>query len=135
MLFCDDAAGSHLGVVCYEPGCQGVPWTLSNRFWQEEPWAVDVTAFAWDPNGRCLYVSTSGIYGSGDVFALSLPERLSRKVTLPLDGKLVENGRYITTLTRIDTTRQALTYEVEYFDSANGPTVEQKSLPLPACVG
>jgi hypothetical protein len=134
MLFCDDAAGSHLGIVCNRPGCDETPWSLADRFWQDETWASDVTAFAWDKNGKCLYVSTSEVYGTGDVFALNLPERRYVKVSLPLDGKLLANGRYDTTLKVMDTAANILTYEVEYFDSVRGrPVRELKSLALPAC--
>jgi hypothetical protein len=134
MLFCDDAAGSHVGIICYQPGCEEPPWSLSDRFWQDEIWASDVTAFAWDKNAKCLYISTSEIYGAGDVFALNLPERRYAKVSLALNGRLLPNGRYITTLKAMDTVRNVLTYDVEYFDSVSDRTVrEVKSLALPAC--
>jgi hypothetical protein len=134
MLFCDDAEGSQLGIICYQPGCEETPWSLSDRFWQDAAWATDVTAFAWDKNGKCLYVSTSEVYGTGEVFALNLPERRYVKVLPPLNGRLVENGRYATTLKAMDTTRNVLTYDVEYFDSVRArPVREPKSLALPAC--
>ena len=134
MLFCDDAGGSNVGITCYQAGCDEPPWGLLDRFWQDEVWASDVTAFAWDKNGKCLYISTSEIYGTGDVFALNLAERRYVKVALALNGKLLPNGGYETTLKAMDTTKNVLTYDVEYFDSVSDrPVRELKSLTLPAC--
>jgi hypothetical protein len=134
MLFCDDAAGANVGIVCYQPGCDETPWDLSDRFWQDQVWASDVTAFAWDKNGKCLYISTSEIYGAGDLFALNLPARRYVKVSLALDGRLCPTCRYATTLKSIDLTKNVLTYDVEYFDSvSNRPVRELKRLGLPAC--
>jgi hypothetical protein len=134
VLFCDDAVGSNLGIVCYLPGCEEPPWSLSDRFWQDEAWATDVTAFAWDRNGKCLYISTSGVYGTGDVFALNLSVRRYVKVSVPLNGKLLEKGTYNSKLKAMDTGKSILTYDVEYFDSVSDrPVREPKSLALPAC--
>ncbi len=63
MLFNDDAAGTHLGVVLYQAGFGDI-WRNHKRFWQEKAWAVDVSSFAWDKSSDFLYISTSGIYGT-----------------------------------------------------------------------
>src|SRR4029079_14165105 len=122
-----------LGILCYRPGYDEAPWSLAERFWQDQAWASDVTAFAWDKNGKCLYVSTGEVYGTGDVFALNLSQRRYIKVSPMFDGKLLENGRYETTLKAMDTAANILTYDIEYFDSVRGrPVRELKSLALPA---
>jgi hypothetical protein len=136
MVFCDDAVGSHLGVVCYAPGsqCDERPWSLDNRFWQDTAWANDVTAFAWDPSGRCLYVSTDEIYGAGDVFVLDLVKRTSVALQLHLKGRIVANGRYSSTLTRVDLDKHRLEYTVEYFDeSRQKPASETNWIELGKC--
>ena len=78
MLFCEDALGSHLGVIYYK--IMGVPlkgeWSLTDRFWQQEDWGAGVTAFAWDSAGKYLFVSTSAISGTGYyVYRLDLINR------------------------------------------------------------
>src|SRR5262245_55194125 len=64
-LFCEDALGAYLAVMYIEP--LGAPaaqpfagaWELDNRIWQDGLWASDVTSFAWSPDGKRLYVTTS----------------------------------------------------------------------------
>jgi hypothetical protein len=137
LLFCDDAAGSHLAAACYAPGCgeaHGQAWSLSNRVWQGAPWSDDVTAFAWDPNGTCLYVSTSETYGTGQLFALNLHTRHYSAVPVRLDRTPAPKTAYATTLLALDARGGVLTYDVEYVDGARGETVrEAKTLALPAC--
>jgi hypothetical protein len=88
LVSCEDALGSYLGVMHY--GRLGVPvsgkWSLGDRFWQEKPWAQDVTAYAWSSDGKNLYVSTSGIYGEIGIYQLDLPNRTSRRI-YPTDEK------------------------------------------------
>jgi hypothetical protein len=135
MLFCDDALGSNLGVICYAGHpCTRPPWDVVNRFWQEPRWATDVTAFAWHPNKACVYVSSSEIYGEGDVYALDLPDRLVTTLPLKTTGKLAPGHRYNTTLTRIDDEGRMLEYAVEYFDPTRSrTTTEVVTIPLPPC--
>jgi hypothetical protein len=133
MVFCDDALGSHLGGSLLRPRVRG-PFDLHDRFWQEAAWASNVTAFAWDRNGKCLYVSTSGTYGTGDLFALNLRARRFTKIPLRLTGTLLPNYTYVTTLKNLDMIKNVLIYEIEYFDAAQGKTAnESLSLALPAC--
>jgi hypothetical protein len=135
VLFCDDAAGSSLGVVCYSGStCDQSPWQLASRFWQEERWARDVTAFAWDPDGTCLYVSTSEIYGEGDLFALDLLKQKVIRVPLQIQGKLQAKSRYSTEIVRVNTVTQQLEYRVEYADAVSGgPKSEVAHVPLHRC--
>jgi hypothetical protein len=135
VVFCDDGLGTHLGIICYAPGCgEGeAPWSLEDRFWQESSWS-DVTAFAWDPNGQCLYVSTAEAYGPGDLYAVSLTRRKQRAVPLQLEGKVVKNGRHVTTITGLQVAKHRLIYELEYFGQRERKTVtEVHTLTIPAC--
>ncbi len=136
MVFCDDAAGTHIGVICYAAGsrCEEGPWTLDGRFWQEGAWADDVTAFAWDPNGKCLYVSTAEVYGAGDVFVLNLPTRTYKAVTELRAAQLIEKQLYTTYLSRLDATGRLLEYTLTYFDDSKHEVVsESKTLEMKQC--
>ncbi len=132
LLFCDDAAGSTLGVACYSGvSCEKPPWQLAARFWQEERWARDVTAFAWDPDGSCLYVSTSGIYGQGNVFALDLPRQKATVLPVKVSGQLRPKTTYSTELLR---TSDTLEYKIEYGDVlTGGRRTEVVAVPLGHC--
>ena len=80
-LFCDDAAGSNIGVVNALPGAgpgkidlgelkEWNNWDVNSRFWQDKEWATDVTSFAWSPDLKFLYVATGEVYGT--VLCISL---------------------------------------------------------------
>lgn len=96
IAFCEDALGAYIAVACYNPGvCEKSEypdkttrfdgWSFQSRIWQQDPWTSDVTAFAWSPDGKYLYVSTSEIYGSGALYALNLEKRTFRQL-LPTGG-------------------------------------------------
>lgn len=76
-VFCEDALAVHIGVVYAAQ--MGIPidgaWSLTDRFWQEPRWGADVNTFAWSPDGASLFVSTSGVYGTGGLFRLDLLDR------------------------------------------------------------
>ncbi len=136
LVFCDDAAGTHIGVVCRSPGerCDSAPWSLDDRFWQQSAWASDVTGFAWDPTGACLYVSTSEVYGSGELYILKLASRSAIAAPLALRGRLAQNGRYNTQIKSLDVGAGKLRYMVEYFDEAKSQSAsEMQSLVLTSC--
>lgn len=77
-MFCDDASGTSIGVVYSSPGDpRSSKWSLSDRFWQEPSWCLDVTSFLWIPDGNRLAIATSGIYGTGSLYLLSLDDRES----------------------------------------------------------
>lgn len=86
LLFCEDALGDYLAVVYLEPMGRpaAVPfaaaWKIDDRVWQEGLWAADVTSFAWSPDGKRLYVTTSEVYGSGGLFELDLVSRKARQI-------------------------------------------------------
>lgn len=82
-VFCDGALGTQIGVVLAGLTDLAEPWSgwrPDQRFWQEEPWATDVTSIAWDPFGNTLFVATSEVYGDGGVFALDLANRKHERV-------------------------------------------------------
>jgi hypothetical protein len=72
-VFCDDAVGTNIAVYYAQLGePKYEKWTLTRRFWQDEPWAADVSALGWVPGRNLLVVTTSEIYGAGAVFLLNL---------------------------------------------------------------
>ena len=90
-LFCDDAAGSNIGVVNALPGAgpgkidlgelkEWNNWDVNNRFWQDKDWATDVTSFAWSPDLKFLYVATGEVYGTGCLYKLDLVARTAKKL-------------------------------------------------------
>jgi hypothetical protein len=84
MIYCEDALGDHLAVIYAAP--IGAPvdesgkWSLKNRYWFDPLWASDITGFKWSSDGHELFVSTSGIYGSGGLFKLDLFKRKSTQL-------------------------------------------------------
>ncbi|MCB0220695.1 MAG: hypothetical protein KDH09_13430 [Chrysiogenetes bacterium] len=91
-VFCDDAAGVHVGIVCVKLECERyVRWDAANRFWQEKEWASDVREYVWLDGGSRLLVGTSEIYGTGLCYVLDIPTRLATALKLPEElGKYVE---------------------------------------------
>lgn len=77
MVFNEFALGEHIGVIYYSQMANPADgkWWISQRFWQARPWNEDVTSFAWDNNGKFLYVATSGVYGDGGLFRLDLHQK------------------------------------------------------------
>jgi hypothetical protein len=72
-VFCDDAVGTNIAVFY---SALGEPrfdkWTVQRRFWQDEPWSLDVHTLGWVPDRDLLVVTTSEIYGHGAVYLLDL---------------------------------------------------------------
>ncbi|MEJ2061105.1 MAG: hypothetical protein P8Y64_11580 [Gammaproteobacteria bacterium] len=133
-LFCDDALGSNIGIINTAdgagPGTIPLPqpktwdkWDVNDRFWQQPEWATDVNSFAWSPDLRFLYVATSGIYGTGDLYKLDLVKRTY--VTLLPDSRTpVElNHGFTTEITHVDIKTGELTVEFETFRKSAGKTV------------
>jgi|GEM_PF-5085980 len=87
LFFNEDALGTQIGVIYY--GLMRSPkngsWSLTDRFWQKEDWSMDVTTIAWGPNGKYLYVATSGTYGVGAVYELDLYSRIYRQIFPDID--------------------------------------------------
>lgn len=85
-VFCDDALGTNIAVLY---GAAGDPrynkWTLTRRFWQGDPWAADVHGLGWVPGSNLLVVTTSEIYGEGEIFLLNLEEQTFKVLASPKD--------------------------------------------------
>ena len=99
-VFCDDAAGVNIGVVNTKP--RGGSWDVDDRFWQERAWATDITSFAWSPDLRSLYVGTSEIYGSGNLYKLDLVNRKSEVLVPKPDWKVDPKAGHSTEILAID---------------------------------
>jgi hypothetical protein len=135
LLFCEDALGDYIGIVYYD--LMGAPspidfarglseedrvdcykkWSLGNRMWQESLWASDVTSYAWTPDGTKLYLTTSGIYGSGAFYELDLIRKNHRQIA-PSNRKATagEPGPgYV--ITRIDNKEKKIFYKVVLWNS------------------
>lgn len=97
MLFCRDAAGSYIGIICNTGICQKTElpagtkrfeaWNLADGMWQERIWASDVTSFAWSPDQKYVFVATDEIYGSGGLYQLDLERRKTLQL-LPTDRQV-----------------------------------------------
>jgi hypothetical protein len=134
VLDCESALGVTVGVVCFGApnlDCLKEPW-WDKRFWQDSRWANDVTAFAWDPNGKCLYVSTSEIYGDGGLFALDLQNR--RFTSVSPAGLSATKDFVGTLIDTLDPTGGLLQYHVRYLAPSDvKETIKAMTLKLPAC--
>ena len=78
MVFRDDALGTTIGVVATDlPKSNDLEagWLQERRFWQEKAWCINVTSLGWSEDGRYLFVATSDIYGSGNIYQLDLEKR------------------------------------------------------------
>jgi len=75
-VFCDDALGTHLGVVhvALVSPATAAAWSLDNRFWQNADWSADASAYAWVAPD-VLLVTTSPVYGTGALYRLDLASR------------------------------------------------------------
>ena len=116
VVFGEDALGSYLAVMYFDAMTNPVdgPWSLANRVWQNEEWSNDLTNFAWDTNGRVLYVATGAVYGTGKVYRLDLKQRLAREIYTPPADRLEQLGG--TRIVALDPKRGRLSIAVEYTD-------------------
>lgn len=76
-VFCDDAAGTSIGIINTTPGYYVGPgsetaWKLEERFWQEKRWALDVQFIEWSKDGLKLMVFTGAVYGTNKKYVLDL---------------------------------------------------------------
>jgi hypothetical protein len=116
LLFCEDALGDYLAVVYFEPlgapaaGPFAEAWGMNNRVWQDALWGSDVTSFAWSPDQKRLYVTTSEVYGSGGLFELDLVSRKARQIapTNPPVSESAPGADYV--ITGIDEKAGVLQY-------------------------
>ncbi len=96
-VFCGDASRTDVAVFLtkldnrlsrkYGPG---------RRYWLGEPWASDVTTYAWLEDGKHMLVATSYICGTGAVYLLNL-ETQQFEVKKP-----IPNGACLASLRQIN---------------------------------
>ena len=114
-VFCEDALGSHIGIVYYKNMSQPIKdaWQITDRYWQLSEWGSDATSFCWDPSGNYLFISTSAIYGSGKVFVLDLYNRIATEI-FPKNKSvlLADGGICLTNLKSVDFRNRIVQIEV-----------------------
>jgi len=124
-IFCDDAAGVNIGIVLTEPGAGPGSieltghkawdgWDTNDRFWQNKKWATDVVSFAWSPSLKFAYVGTSGVYGDGGLFKLSLVDRTFSRILPNPSAKYFSNLKsgYLTSVKTFDVKRNKAIVEI-----------------------
>jgi hypothetical protein len=85
-IFCDDALGTNIGLINTSrssgPGAIDLGpsntmkhWFVTDRFWQADDWSGDVNSYYWSKDLKYLYVATSYIYGTGNLYKLDLLEK------------------------------------------------------------
>jgi len=112
LVFCEDALGSHIGVIYYDNLTSPVAdsWSLSDRFWQQPTWAADVDSLAWSPDGEFLYVATGEVYGSCGLFELDLRKRTWRRIEPPGAPESTESSGVGFHILAMDTEAKVLRY-------------------------
>ena len=126
-VFCDDALSTNIGVVnvAGAAGPGGIElsdprvwdkWFVTDRFWQESSWAADVTSFAWSDDLKFLYVATSGVYGTGSLYRLSLVERSSAHILTDSRKDESQDHARDVRITRMDEEAGEVVVEVDYVD-------------------
>ncbi len=85
-VFCDDAQGTNIAIFHGYPGDSLFEkWPINRRFWQGEPWTLDVSSIGWVPNKNLLVVATSEIYGEGSIYLLDLEKQKFKVLLVPKD--------------------------------------------------
>ena len=125
LVFCENALGAYLAVVRLAPLEQSVEgaWSPRTLIWQEEPWASDVTSFAWTPDGERLFVATAEGAGSGGLYELELATRRARQVA-PKDSAVTAakpGPGYV--IDRLDRERLVLHYRAIPWNLPSGASV------------
>jgi hypothetical protein len=138
IIFNENALAIHTCIIYYEN--MGSPvdgkWDISERTWCNRKWGSDITSLYWCPNGRCLYIGTSLVYGDGGVFRLDLYDKTFTKVypskSLSPTGK--QGKKYISSSEIIGATKDRLRLEVELSeiigDEEKELGVEKVTIPL-----
>ena len=91
-------------------------WTISDRAWCNGEWGSDITSLYWSPNGQCLYIATSIVYGDGGVFRLDLFNKKFMKIYPPTNlcptGE--ENKKYVSSTEIIGAAQDKLKIRVSF---------------------
>ena len=128
-VFCDDALGVNIAVLNTSPGAgpgqirlEGPRvwshWQVNDRVWQDASWSTDITSFAWSRDLRSLYVATSGTYGSGALYRLSLVDRSYTRLLPKEEDASGSSPRYMTevTLLRVDSKTDEIVVSLRRYD-------------------
>lgn len=133
LVFCEHSLGAYLAVVRLAPletSAEGA-WNAHQLIWQQEPWATDVTGFAWTPDGGRLFVSTADGAGAGGLYELELRSRQARQVA-PADS-VVSAARpgpgYV--IDRLDLERGVLHYRTIPWSHPAGESVADSLVLAP----
>jgi hypothetical protein len=134
LVFCENALGAYLAVVRLAPLEKTVEgaWSPRALIWQEEPWATDITSFAWTPDGGRLFVATAEGAGSGGLYELDLGARRARQVA-PKDSAVTAakpGPGYV--IDRLDRERQVLHYRALPWNVPAGVSVADSVALAPA---
>lgn len=113
-LFCEDALGAYLGIVYSDrigqAGDKG--WEIEKRFWQDKTWSSDVTSFLLDPEFGRIFIATSSIYGTGDIYEINLYQKKAKKIEILERSKV--NGNLISSkIVNYDPVMKTLNVEVK----------------------
>ncbi len=133
LVFCENALGAYLAVVRLAPlerTGEGA-WNTKQLIWQEEPWASDITSFAWAPDGQRLFVTTADGAGAGGLYELELATRRARQVA-PKDSAVTAakpGPGYV--IERLDRDRQVLHYRAIPWNLPSGVSAEDSLLLAP----
>ena len=96
-VFCGDASRTNVAVFLTKLDNRlSGKYGLGRRYWLGEPWASDVTTYAWLEDGKHMLVATSYIYGTGSVYLLDL-ETQQFEVKKP-----IPNGACLASLRQIN---------------------------------
>jgi hypothetical protein len=122
IIFNEDALAIHACIIYYDN--MGNPknekWDISERTWCSRKWGSDITSLYWCPNGKCLYIGTSLVYGDGGVFRLDLYSKKVTKVYPPANlnptGK--EGKKYVSSTEIIGAIKDKLKIKVGYAEIA-----------------
>ena len=136
-VFCDDAGGVNIGVINTQPGAgpgaidirpsrEWSHWNVNDRFWQDRAWATDVTSFAWSPDLRSLYVGTSEVYGTGNLYKLDLVNRTSQVLVPKADWKTDPKAGHATEILGIDPKSGRITVQYSAGEGATPQRLEVK---------
>jgi len=135
MVFCEDALGTYLAVMCYDPGpCNKSEysdgtirfsgWQIDNRVWQENPWTSDVDSFAWSLDGKSLFIGTSDIYGAGGMYQLNLEQRKSKQIMPKKQIVSVDEPGAGYSIVSINRNGSALNYRLIDHDDNDTPVLQ-----------
>lgn len=136
IVFDEDALAIHTCIIFYEN--MGVPvegkWSISERAWCSDKWGSDITSMYWCPDGKCLYVATSSVYGDGGVFKLDLYNKKFVKV-YPTANK---GSKYVSATEILSSSKDKLRLKVEFSEIVEEKGklpedrfVEEKEVTLP----